>query len=110
VQAARAEREALAKGLTLPADPLLAARLASHYRSPDLGPLAVRQQGGQTLFDFGWTVTLVGSRVAADGSVSFVFTGAMLVGPEFGMAADGRTLEVREHQQVYRYGAVQAPK
>ncbi|MFM7465405.1 MAG: serine hydrolase domain-containing protein [Cyanobium sp.] len=109
VETAAAEREALAKGLTLPADPLLAARLASHYRSPDLGPLALRRQEGQTLFDFGWTVTPVGSKVAADGAVSFVFTGAVLVGPEFGMAADGRTLEMREHQQIYRYEAVPHP-
>ena len=109
VQAGRAEREAQAQGITLPADPRLAARLASHYRSPDLGSLAVRRQGGQTLFHFGWTVSPVGSRVAADGRVTFVTTGVALAGLEFGMGSDGRTLEVRDHQQIYRYEVVPHP-
>jgi len=113
VKTTAAERQALAKGITLPADPLLAARLASHYRSPDLGPLAVRRQGGHTFFDFGWTESPVGSKVAADGSVSFVPTAPSLLvlELEFGLdGADGRTLQVREHQQIYRYEAVPEPK
>lgn len=106
--AARGEKEALAKGLTLPADGRLAARLASRYHSPDLGTLTVRRVGGQTQFDIGWAVSPVGTRVDSDGRVVVVTTAPELQGVEFEMAgADGRTLEVREHQQVYRYEAVQ---
>jgi hypothetical protein len=47
--------------------------------------------------------------VDADGRVTFVTTGVALAGLEFGMGSDGRTLEVRDHQQIYRYEVVPHP-
>ncbi len=102
----RAQRQRTFQGLSLPPDPRAAARLASRYRSPDLGVLQVRRQGRRILFDFGGFVSSVGSRRSNGGSWAFVTSDAGQPGLEFlSPDRDGRTLLVRENQHTYRYTA-----
>lgn len=106
----QATRADLVKGLALPADPWLVAQLAPQYLNPDLGPLSVRRQGDQILFDLGGVVSLVGSKIDNAGRGTFVTIGPaiQIQGLEFMLnGPDGQTLELRDKHQIYRYEATQ---
>jgi CubicO group peptidase (beta-lactamase class C family) len=96
--------------LAWPADPAEAARLAPHYRNAGMGPITVRQVGGETLFDFGEWQSPVASRRNEDGSISFVTTSPGMAGHAFVVLppAEGgsRRLVTRTRQQEYVFEEV----
>lgn len=102
------ERERLA----VPADAAAAANLAARYVSTALGPLTVRKEGGQVVFDVGEWRSPVASRKNDDGTISFVSVGPTLHGFEFVVAdKDGRRrLVVRDaqHEYVFEEAATKA--
>ncbi len=59
------------QGLSLPAVPDLAARVAGIYGNDELGRLAARREGDRLYFDYALYSTEMGSLVGADGQVSF---------------------------------------
>jgi CubicO group peptidase (beta-lactamase class C family) len=92
------------KLLTVPPDPSLVARLASHYHNAGLGNVDVRNENGTTVFDFGEWKSAVASRKNPDGTASFVTIAPGIAGVEFvvGTGAD-RTLVVRDGQHEYLF-------
>ncbi|HEY6176315.1 MAG TPA: serine hydrolase domain-containing protein [Kofleriaceae bacterium] len=109
--AARARLDELAterKQLVVPADPAEVAKLAPKYRNASLGELAVKKAGGTTLFDMGEWKIEVATRKNADGTVSFVTTGAGFIGQNFvvgATAAGKRSLTLRDAQHEYVFEA-----
>ncbi|RYD14390.1 MAG: class A beta-lactamase-related serine hydrolase [Lysobacteraceae bacterium] len=98
-ETAAAER----KRLVVPAGRGDAARLASLYRSAELGSLVVTREGEATWFDFGGWRSEVASRRNDDGSVSFVTISPGEDGFEFVVASpEGeRALVLRDAQHEY---------
>jgi CubicO group peptidase (beta-lactamase class C family) len=96
--------------LTVPADPALAGGLAGRYRNAALGEVAVRKEGGATVFDVGEWRSEVASRKNDDGSVSFITIAPTLAGFEFVMAESGgkRALIVRDGQHEYVFAEAPA--
>jgi CubicO group peptidase (beta-lactamase class C family) len=111
VAAARARLDELAterKQLVVPADPAEVARLAPRYKNAALGELAVKKAGATTLFDMGEWKIEVATRKNADGTVSFVTIGAVLLGQSFvagATTAGKRTLTLRDAQHEYVFEA-----
>jgi hypothetical protein len=68
----REEIAAARGGLEFPVPPAIAAILAAHYTSPELGQITVRHDGDDMIFDFGTWDTRVASRHNDDGSTSFI--------------------------------------
>lgn len=101
-----AERQRLA----WPADPAEAAKLAPRYHNPGMGPITVRRQGTDTIFDFGEWQTPVASRRNDDGTVSFVTTSPGMAGHAFVVLEPGpggvRRLVTRTRQQEYLFEEV----
>jgi CubicO group peptidase (beta-lactamase class C family) len=89
--------------LVIPAEPALAAKLASRYQSPELGSLEVKHQDASTVFDVGEFAYSVASRKNDDGTVSFVSADAGLLWLEFVVGERGgkRVLIVRDAQHEY---------
>src|SRR5262249_31297799 len=88
------------------------ARLAARYRNAALGDVAVRREGGATIFDVGEWKSAVASRVNDDRTVSFITIDPTLLGFEFVVAdRDGRrALIVRDGQHEYVFAeAVAGP-
>ncbi|HEY6909185.1 MAG TPA: serine hydrolase domain-containing protein [Myxococcales bacterium] len=103
---ARQSRAQIAKErerLTVPAAAEPAGKLARRYRNASLGELAVRREGGATVFDFGEWKSEVASRRNDDGTLSFVTIEPALLGFELVVAdRDGkRRLIVRDGQHEY---------
>ena len=103
---AATHKAALAKDrerLVIPPVPELAAGLAAHYSSKELGQLDVLTQGGVTTFDLGEWKSTVASRKNDDGTVSFITVDPGTDGFEFVVAERGgkRVLIVRDGQHEY---------
>ncbi len=98
-----AELRKLRERLVIPADAAEAGKLAARYTSPELGELAVKKQGAETIFDFGEFTTPVASRKNDDGTISFISTEPTLIGIELVVGARGgkRVLIVRDAQHEY---------
>ena len=94
--------------LTVPGDPAVLAALAREYRNPDVGPLTIRTENGQTWLRAGVIDAPVATRRNADGTMSLVTVGPGAIGIEtlVGTAANGRTLTVRDSQHEYVYTEV----
>ena len=104
--AARNARAAMAEQrsrLTVPADPAAALKLASRYRSAELGQLDVRREAGQIRFDFGGWSSQVATRSREDGSATFVTISPGEDGFEFDVAdrPGERRLLIRDAQHEY---------
>ena len=94
------------KLLTVPAEPTEVAKLAKKYGSDALGEIAVSQDKGATVFDFGEWKSEVASRKNPDGSISFITTAAGISGFEFVVGSgEKRTLIVRDAQHEYVFSA-----
>jgi CubicO group peptidase (beta-lactamase class C family) len=91
--------------LKVPPDPGLAANLASHYVSPDLGHITVSRSNCAVVFDFGTWKSSVASRKNDDGTVAFVTVDPGDGGSAFEVGTkDGkRALTIRDGQHVYVY-------
>ena len=91
------------KLLTIPADPVLAGKLAAHYTNPALGDVAVRHAGDATVFDFGEWKSAVATRREPDGSITFVTTTPGMEGISLvaGNSGEKRTLTLRDAQHEY---------
>jgi CubicO group peptidase (beta-lactamase class C family) len=96
-QAKRRER------LVVPADPQLAAKLAKHYTSKELGDIDVLSKGDVTTFDFGEWKSTVASRKNDDGTVSFITIDPTNAGFTFvvGERSGKRVLIIRDGQHEY---------
>jgi len=89
--------------LVVPAAPALAAGLAKHYSSKELGELDVLIQNGVTTFDLGEWKSTVASRKNDDGTISFFTIDPGDQGFEFVMGERGgkRVLVIRDGQHEY---------
>ena len=94
--------------LTLPGDPKVLAGLAANYRTPEIGPLTIRDQGGTKWLRAGVIDTPVATRKNADGTVSLVSAGPGAIGVEalVGSRNGSRTLTIRDSQHEYVYTEV----
>jgi hypothetical protein len=95
--------------LVVPADPQLAAKLARHYQSKELGEIDVLTKDGVTTFDFGEWKSTVASRKNDDGTVSFLTIDPTNQGFQFvvGERSGKRVLIIRDgqHEYVFTEGA-----
>jgi len=91
--------------LVLPADPVLAARLATHYVNANLGHIDVLRDGPVLSFDFGSWKSTVASRVNDDQTISFITADPGFTGFKFVVSANAghRTLTTRDGQHEYVY-------
>jgi hypothetical protein len=91
--------------LVVPPDAAEAGKLAARYASPALGTLAVRTEGGATIFDFGKWHSAVASRKNDDGTISFISIDPAIDGFNFVVAErDGkRALIIRDAQHEYAF-------
>ena len=94
--------------VSVPPAPSAVRGLAAHYRSAELGDLAVTRQGRHTFLDAGEWKTAVGTRKNNDGSFSLSTIIPGLGGFEFviGSSAAGKTLSLHAGQQVYVFKEV----
>jgi CubicO group peptidase (beta-lactamase class C family) len=101
----RAQQQELRSRLVIPPDPSVLSGLASVYRSPELGEVAVRQQTDRTIVDVGEWRSAAGSRKNDDGTVSLITTDPGYVGIEFviGEREKKRVLIVRDGQHEYLF-------
>lgn len=90
-------------GLSFPAAPDLAARVAGTYHNDELGRLTARRDGGRLYFDYALYSTEMGSRVGADGQVSFY--DPVVAGLTFTLSEkDGKpALSLKEFDGSYEY-------
>jgi hypothetical protein len=104
----KAEMREDRKTLMVPPAPALARELAKSYDNPDLGHVAVRQDGTGIIFDFGSWRSHVASRRDSDGTLSFVTIDPLTQGYAFVAGRqDGRpvlTIRDGQHRYVYRSG------
>lgn len=91
--------------LVLPAEKSVTDQLARHYHSTELGALAVRHTGKETIVDIGEWKSVVASRKNDDGSHSLITTSPGLVGFEFVLdkKMNKRVLVVRDGQHDYTF-------
>jgi CubicO group peptidase (beta-lactamase class C family) len=106
--AAQRHKTAVAKQrerLVVPADPALAAQLARHYSSKELGEIAISNQNGAVTFDFGEWKSKVASRKNDDGTISFITVDPTNGGFEFvvGERSGKRVLIIRDGQHEYTF-------
>ncbi len=87
--------------LSVPADATAAAALAPRYTNPQLGSVVVRRKGTAVVFDFGEWRSEVATRKNADGSISFQTISPGVLGFEFVVGDDGKSLVVRDAQHEY---------
>ncbi|WP_165488677.1 MULTISPECIES: serine hydrolase domain-containing protein [Dyella] len=90
------------RSITLPADPAVVSKLASHYHNDLLGDIRVERSGGNTRFNFGAWQAPIASRSTPDGGSLLVVTSPGWW-PELVMGnKDGkRTLTIRDAQHEY---------
>ena len=100
---AKAVRAKYREKLVVPPDAEAAGRLASRYKSPELGDLLVKKVGSDVMFDLGEWKSTVASRKNEDGTMSFLTVDPGLGGFEFVELKknDKRALIVREGQHEY---------
>src|SRR3546814_20522903 len=70
-----AQAAARREGLIFPGDPAVLAKLARHYRDPEVGQISVGEQGGQNWIKAGFVEGPIATRANPDGSVSIVSVG-----------------------------------
>lgn len=87
--------------LEAPADPVESAKLASRYRNPALGEIAVRRTNGRTVFDFGEFGSEVASRTNEDGTVSFVTIDPVVTDFEFLVVGETLVFHDAQHEYVF---------
>jgi hypothetical protein len=108
--AARVKAQARAKRerLTIPGDPAVLTTLASTYRNPEVGSVAISDRGGTKWMKAGFVEGPVATRKNPDGSISLVSAGPGLVGVEalVGNKDGARTLTIRDSQHEYVYTEV----
>jgi CubicO group peptidase (beta-lactamase class C family) len=94
------------KLLTIPAAADDAAKLAPRYSNAALGEIAVRRDGGSTIFDFGEWKSEMASRHNPDGTVSFLTVAPGIIGFEFVVGSGAApTLIARDAQHEYVFAA-----
>ncbi len=103
-----AERAEFRSKIVLPADAGAVAGLATAYRSPDLGPLAVLREGGKLKFRFTSMASEMATRKNLDGTLSFVTIDPGVAGVDFVVATrDGkRVLITRDAQHEFVFTEV----
>jgi len=91
------------KLVELPADPAVAAALASRYTSPAVGDVVVNRNGKTLSFDFGELASDMASRKNPDGTNSLITAVPGLSGLEFvaGSKSGQRNLTLRDAQHEY---------
>ncbi len=91
--------------LVVPASPELAAGLAKHYSSKELGDLDVTTHDGAIIFDLGEWKSSVASRKNDDGTTSFITIDPGTDGFEFVVGERGgkRVLVIRDGQHEYAF-------
>lgn len=91
------------KRLSAPADPDVVAKLATRYRSAELGDIEVSRKGAATWFDFGAWGSEIASRRNDDGTLSLLTISPGADGFELVVADRGgkRALTLREAQHEY---------
>ena len=84
------------------------ARVIGNYQNASLGNLSIRTEGAETILDAGEWKSPIARKVAKDGSVKLVLTGAPLAGLEFlTLEKDGRVkLTLEDSQQKYEFDHV----
>jgi CubicO group peptidase (beta-lactamase class C family) len=89
--------------LSAPPDPVQVARLAAHYRSADLGELAIVREGATVIADTGLWKSPVATRKNDDGTISLISTEPTLLGFEWviGERNGKRALITRDSQHDY---------
>src|SRR3546814_12863573 len=106
-----AQAAARREGLIFPGDPAVLAKLARHYRDPEVGQISVGEQGGQKWIKAGFVEGPIATRANPDGSVSIVSVGPGNSGVEalVGTADGKRTLTIN-HGQPHQYFSVEGQK
>ena len=91
--------------VTIPGNPATLAGLASHYVSNELGPVDIRKESGQVVFDPGTWSGALATRTNVDGSVSLVLTTGAMRGAtlEVGRVDGKRTLTLIDAQRKYLF-------
>lgn len=99
----RLDLSKLRQELTSPGDPGILASLASHYDSDELGPLDIRREAGEVIFDPGMWSSPVATKTNADGTVSLILTDGSVLGMPYVIGRDGdkRTLTLNDAQRTY---------
>ncbi len=95
--------------LTVPGDPIVLARLAHVYRSPEVGSITVTDRDGGKWVEAGSIEGPVATRRNPDGSVSLVSIGPGAIGLDALVGTDAgghRTLTVQDSQHQYIYAEV----
>lgn len=105
---AKAQVAARRERLTYPGEPAVLADLARRYRSPEVGELTTRREGGPTLVRAGSIDAALATRRNADGGMSLVTVGPGAIGVdlEVGGKPGARTLTVQDAQHEYVYTEV----
>jgi hypothetical protein len=93
------------KLLAVPADAIVASKLATKYSQPALGEVAVNHVGAATVFDFGEWSSEVASRKNPDGTVSFITIAPGVDGLEFVNGPGTLTLRDAQHEYSLRADA-----
>src|SRR3546814_9036373 len=102
----RAQAAARPERLIFPGDPAVLAKLARHYRDPEVGQISVGEQGGQKWIKAGFVEGPIATRANPDGSVSIVSVGPGNIGVEalVGTADGKRTLTSNDRSEERRVG------
>ena len=88
-------------GLSFPAAPDLAARVVGTYGNDELGRLTARRDGDRLYFDYALYSTEMGSRIAADGRVSFY--DPVVAGLTFTLSDQSLVLKEFDGSYEYRF-------
>jgi CubicO group peptidase (beta-lactamase class C family) len=94
--------------ITVPGDPAVLSALAPRYRTPAIGDLTIRDQGGTKWIKAGVIDGPLATRTNADGTVSLVTAGPGAIGVEAVMGQQNglRTLTILDSQHEYVYTEV----
>lgn len=93
----------LRQELTSPGDPAILDGLARHYVSDELGPLDIRRDNGEVIFDPGMWSSPVATKANPDGTASLILTDGSFLGMPYVIGRDGdkRTLTFNDAQRTY---------
>lgn len=84
-------------------DPAILSDLARHYVSDELGPLDIRRDEGEVIFDTGMWSSAVSTKANPDGTNSLILTSGSWLGMPYIIGRDGdkRTLTFNDAQRTY---------
>jgi CubicO group peptidase (beta-lactamase class C family) len=99
----RLNRAKFRQDLPRSGDPAILAGLASHYVSDELGPLDIRRDNGEVIFDTGMWSSRVTTKANPDGTISLILTSGSWLGMPYVIGKDGdkRTLTLNDAQRTY---------